>query len=446
MEDETELRDAIDDKLKEIKEPSKPTEPKELKPEDKPIESTDKRSKDKKIRIVAVISILIITTIAILGIFILIDWDGDGLYNLSEINHGTSFLNSDSDNDGLNDYEEIYEYYLDPLDPDWDSDFVSDGDEILILGTNPKNEDTDNDGYDDFWDDHPTEHEWKYSDSDGDGWSDYKEYYEEDTDMYKSDTDGDGYLDSADPHPTVHEWKYKDSDGDGWSDYKEYYETGTNILSSDTDGDGALDPKDADPLNPSYDITRNFEWDYPHDWWNKRTWTWSLSLSRDLYTYMKQLPRLNSYSDWSEYTVDPVITTLANGLKEATEKEGFDDYQTVSFILAFVQSLPYTSDDVTTGADNYPRYPIETLVDEGGDCEDTSFLFAGIIKELDYGVCLISPPGHVAVGVLGSDTLSGTYYELDGKRYYYCETTGSGYEIGDCPDEFKNESAKLIKL
>jgi len=446
MKDEKELRDAIDNELKEIKEPSKPIESKEPILEEKPIEFNDTSSKDKKIRTIAVISILIIMIIAIAGIFILVDWDGDGLYNLSEINHGTSFLNSDSDNDGLSDYEEIYEYYLDPLDSDYDSDLVSDGDEILVLGTNPKIKDTDNDGYDDYYDSHPTEHEWKYSDSDYDGWSDYKEYYEEDTDMYKSDTDGDGYIDSSDPHPIVHEWKYKDSDGDGWSDYKEYYETGTNILSSDTDGDGALDPKDADPLNPSYDITRNYEWDYPHDYWNKQTWTWSLMLSCDLYNYMKQLPRLINHYDWAVYTVDPIVSQLATALKESAENEGYDSYQTVSYIMSFVQSLPYTADDVTTGKDEYPRYPIETLVDEGGDCEDTSFLLAGILKELNYGVCLIIPSGHVAVGVLGSEALPGTYYELDGKRYYYCETTGSGFEIGECPDEHKNESAQLIKL
>ena len=75
-----------------------------------------------------------------------------------------------------------------------------------------------------------------------------------------------------------------------------------------------------------------------------------------------------------------------------------------------------------------------------------NLLFAGIIKELGFGVCLINPPGHVAVGVLGSEEILGTYYTLNGKRYYYCETTGSNWEIGDCPDEFKNVEATLIEL
>jgi hypothetical protein len=240
--------------------------------------------------------------------------------------------------------------------------------------------------------------------------------------------------------------KKADTDGDGWSDYREYYVEGTSVFNSDTDGDGAVDSRDAFPLIPSDYISLNFKWDYPDDWWNKKTWTWNLELSYDLYYHMSTLPRIRSYDDWAEYTVDPIVADLATGLKNTADLEGYDSYQTVSFILAFVQSLPYTSDDVTTGFDDYPRYPIETLVDGGGDCEDSSFLFAGILKKLDYGVCLINPPGHVAVGVLSGGSLTGTYYELDGSRYYYCETTDGGWDIGDCPHKYKNEKANLIKL
>jgi hypothetical protein len=408
------------------------------------ISANSKITKEKKITIVAVITIIIVL-IAIIGLLFFIDFDGDGLNNLSEINYGTSIFSSDSDHDGLNDYEEIYDYFSDPLDKDYDNDGITDGDEVNLYDTNPLLKDTDNDGLDDiteisFYNTDPRD-----DDCDNDGLKDGEEL-QLGTGFFDSDTDDDGVKDGSDSNPTIHDWKLIDSDSDGWDDYKEYYEENTERFNSDTDGDGALDSRDAHPLNPSYDITRNFEWDYPHDWWNKRTWTWTLSFSRDLYDHMKQLPRKSSYEDWSEYTVDPIVTDLATGLKKAAEDEGYDSYQTVSFILAFVQSLPYTEDDVTTGMDDYPRYPIETLVDGGGDCEDTSFLFAGILKELNYGVCLINPPGHVAVGVLGSETLPGTYYELDGKRYYYCETTGSGFEIGDCPDEYVNESAKLIEL
>ena len=35
----------------------------------------------------------------------------------------------------------------------------------------------------------------------------------------------------------------------------------------------------------------------------------------------------------------------------------------VEFVLNFVQSLPYTHDDVTTGYDEFRRYAIETLIE-----------------------------------------------------------------------------------
>ena len=43
------------------------------------------------------------------------DYDKDGLTNLEELIHGTIICNSDSDNDGLNDYDEIFNYQTNPL-------------------------------------------------------------------------------------------------------------------------------------------------------------------------------------------------------------------------------------------------------------------------------------------------------------------------------------------
>jgi hypothetical protein len=75
--------------------------------------------------------------------------------------------------------------------------------------------------------------------------------------------------------------------------------------------------------------------------------------------------------------------------------------------------LEYTSDLVTEGYDEYPRYPIETLVDKGGDCEDTAILAASIIRGMGYGVVLLvfpktaDSPGHCAVGVAGEAGMPG---------------------------------------
>ncbi len=364
-----------------------------------------------------IISLIVASTVT----FLFTDFDNDNLSNLFEMQHGTKITNYDTDGDSLSDEDEIMKYETNPLKKDTDEDGINDNFELNRYSSDPLDEDSDNDGL-----------------IDGNE-------IDLGTSINDEDSDNDGIKDGNDENPTTHEWKLMDSDNDGWNDYKEYYETETDRYDSDTDGDGVIDSKDENPLSSAKVFTRTFEWDYPHDWWNQQTWTWTLQIPKDLYNYLENLPRINQAS-WSEYTVDPIITNLANGLKDAAEAENYDDYQTVSFILSFVQSLQYTSDDVTTSYDEYPRYPTETLVYGGGDCEDTSFLFAGIIRELNFGACLIIPPGHVAVGVSGDENIAGTYYELDGKRYYYCETTGDGWVIGDCPDEYIDESAQLIRL
>jgi len=111
-----------------------------------------------------------------------------------------------------------------------------------------------------------------------------------------------------------------------------------------------------------------------------------------------------------------------------------------------VQSLPYTVDSVTTSFDEYPRYPIETLVDNGGDCEDTSILLAAIVDKLGYGVALIMPPAHVAVGIAGEESRPGRYWEYAGTKYYYLETTGEGFRIGEVPSVYSKATAHVYPI
>lgn len=64
------------------------------------------------------------------------DSDGDKLTNITEIELGTNLVHSDSDADGLNDYDETNLYNTDPVKADTDGDSLIDGDEIL-LGLDP---------------------------------------------------------------------------------------------------------------------------------------------------------------------------------------------------------------------------------------------------------------------------------------------------------------------
>lgn len=191
---------------------------------------------------------------------------------------------------------------------------------------------------------------------------------------------------------------------------------------------------------------KTFAWDYKGN-----HWTWNLSIPKALYEAYKAVPDYTRTRNgpagygYLTTTEDYYIRVLAMKLNETTNNQNYNSFDKVSFILAFVQSLPYASDTVTTSYDEYPRFPIETLVDDGGDCEDTSILFATITLILGYGTIYINPSGHYAVGVLGNN-LHGTYWTFQNKTYYYCETTGNGFTIGQLPDEFATANANLYAI
>ena len=235
------------------------------------------------------------------------------------------------------------------------------------------------------------------------------------------DTDGDGYPDASDLFPNDStEWK-------------------------DTDGDGHGDNSDFFPSNPS-------RWLEPYDMqyvWSYGGYLWTLTLSIPAETYQQYKSQVRT-TDYPDYVTDgdPTIEEIANLFDSKAQSKGFDSYKKASFILAFIQSLPYTSDFVTTSYDDYPRFPIETLVDNGGDCEDTAILFAAIMQAspLYYDAILINPPGHMATGIWCDSSFYGYYWELDGRYYYYCETTSAGWEIGGCPPEYQLSDAYVYQV
>lgn len=73
------------------------------------------------------------------------DEDKDGLTNIEEYEMGTDIYYTDTDADGLNDYEEVKTYNTNPLEKDTDGDGIEDLNEIL-LSLNPLSKDTNDDG------------------------------------------------------------------------------------------------------------------------------------------------------------------------------------------------------------------------------------------------------------------------------------------------------------
>ena len=224
-----------------------------------------------------------------------------------------------------------------------------------------------------------------------------------------------------------------DNDKDGLT-YVQELAAGTSDLNPDSDGDGVIDSLDEHPAGGSRNIAQDFQWTYQNS-----KWEYTLSIPDDWYQYYKNKPRVPHGTVYVTFD-DPYIKQIAQKIKTTAEING---YHTTSFLLAFIQSLPYVADSYTK-FDELPKYPIETIIERNGDCEDTAYLCASLIQAMNIGSALIQFSDHMGVGVKTVHSQSGYYYPVGDDWYYYYETTGEGGKIGELPDVYKYQSAKVM--
>ncbi len=179
-------------------------------------------------------------------------------------------------------------------------------------------------------------------------------------------------------------------------------------------------------------IRREFAWEY-----GGINWVWEAELPGQLYQTLhdKTRPRTIDYSIYVTHSLDDgFFKALAGELMEEGQKLHFTNEQMVELVVLFTQIIPYTTDIESTGRQEYPRYPIETLVENKGDCEDLSILLAQLLSSMNYDAILLEYRGeHMAVGIADTGSLYGKGYEYNGKSYFYTETTATGWKVGDIP-------------
>lgn len=220
--------------------------------------------------------------------------------------------------------------------------------------------------------------------------------------------------------------------------------------------------------------SKTFEWKY-----SGVTYTYTLNiLYSDYNDYLsdKDVTReqTSDDSDMRELITydDKYVKELADYIKGQTK--GMSDMQKVNVLLKFTQYIEYKTDTETKGLSEYWKYPLETLFEQNGDCEDTSILFCAIGKAMGYDTALMLFSGHATGGINITDVgytvsqvcdieqkqifytsysySSYSYYIPDGNKkisvyyedehekkdtggrfYFYCETTSTGYKVMDIP-------------
>ena len=182
-----------------------------------------------------------------------------------------------------------------------------------------------------------------------------------------------------------------------------------------------------DPLKFSADVgddayKMTYVWNF--DSYNQ---SYRAEIPIELLEYYRAKP--HNFSEYQRYALSDydreVIRHFAAAFKENGRRHKHTDDQIAMNIITFAYTLPYTSDLETAGVADYPRYPIETLV-EGGDCEDRAILISALLYELGIENIIIQLENHAAVGLKDNGNYTGKYYDYNGTRYYYAEVSEGG--------------------
>lgn len=186
--------------------------------------------------------------------------------------------------------------------------------------------------------------------------------------------------------------------------------------------------------------TSNMQWTY-----GGYRFTTNFSFSHQAYQYYKNQSKTKSPVNYAqEFQNYRYLQEVASILKKDADQLGYTGKELVAYLTAFVQqNVAYTKDPYNNGYD-YPKYPIETLYEKKGDCEDSAILLVSLLKTFGFDAVLIQLPRHIAVGV-ASDGWGTSYYNFENKKYAYIETTSPNWAIGQIPKEYLKTSAELLK-
>ena len=140
-------------------------------------------------------------------------------------------------------------------------------------------------------------------------------------------------------------------------------------------------------------------------------------------------------------------------------KKKLGELERMQFILDFVQkpNIEYEFDEKCDEIGNlldYARYPDETMYDRRGDCDCKAALAAILFKEAGYKTAYVTTVNHAAIAVAfknkqASELVSMADKSLltnDGYVYFFCETTGDGFKIGDLGGTTKEAIEDIIFL
>jgi hypothetical protein len=176
------------------------------------------------------------------------------------------------------------------------------------------------------------------------------------------------------------------------------------------------------------------------------TFRLTILVPEELYANYSSRDHTLYYHDFSRFVTPDALQPIADDMRKMYKND--EDF--ANGVLTLVHQIPYVESDPQ-------KFPVETIVDNEGDCDLFSTTAASIMKAggLDVVLLLLEGYDHMFLGVNlperpidARDTVH--FYRHEGKKYYVAETTGgrweTGWRVGECPEKLKRALAKVIPL
>jgi hypothetical protein len=201
-------------------------------------------------------------------------------------------------------------------------------------------------------------------------------------------------------------------------------------------------------LTSNCDHTYTFDVEHGNYW---STYTLYTSVPPSLYDYYhSETHYVSGERDYAKFVTPDAVKTIAENIRKFAPNSLNTDEEFANDVLTLVHQIPY--------AVSARKYPVETIVDNSGDCDVLSFLAASIMKAGSLDVVLLIyrdlPGSHMNVGVYlpfqplyATSDVEPVGFKYKNKTYWVAECTPSGnWKVGQQPESFAHVKPTIISL
>ena len=261
-------------------------------------------------------------------------------------------------------------------------------------------------------------------------------------------------------------WELSDADDEQETRLPDWPDDGDDDEDGENPDDTPL-PDDGD--EPEVEgVDRSFTWDLD-SWYHQLKGDLTLTFNPEKIAALRasnpfrlnpnRAHKANAAELFETCKKNKLVHQLLRYIDKCAREEGLGELDKMQFILDFVQkpNIQYEYDEKCDEIGNlreYARYPDETMYDGRGDCDCKAVLAAVLFREAGYKTAYLLTSNHAAVAVAfknknANDLVTMADQSLvtkDGYMYFFCETTGDGFKIGDLGSTTKEAVEDIIFL